>query len=134
LSLLPFDQLFGDNWTSSFNYGDEESTFTRSFQEKWQQIQRAIASNAAENSAIDVDENGTQSKSNIPGGIGRRMKEENSGLQAKHPVFMIPGFVTSGLELWEDYRVHPRIFGNVSGALSKHSGPSFPTRNVGNNI
>jgi phospholipid:diacylglycerol acyltransferase len=72
LSQLPFDQLFKGYLGEDF-----------SFQTKWQELQKRL----------------TEDTSSADPVVGSRMKTQ--GHAPKHPVFMVPGFVTAGLELWQ---------------------------------
>jgi hypothetical protein len=61
--------------------------------------------------SFDKDENGTS----------RGSGERREGASAKHPIVLIPGFVTTGLELWEGHECfkqhfRQRLWGSVSMA------------------
>jgi Lecithin:cholesterol acyltransferase len=71
LSLAPFEEFFD-------GYFGEDSKFHT----EWEKIQQKISISSESFKPL----------------VGQRMAEE--GYKAKHPVFMVPGFVTSGLELW----------------------------------
>ena len=73
MSLLPYQELFA-NFTS-----DE----TMAFKSQWNKLQASLQASTLENATLMGDHMAAQ------------------GARAKHPVFLIPGFVTSGLELWD---------------------------------
>lgn len=85
LSMLSLEDFFG----RSFDSG-EKSAATSSFQIEWTKIQARFRAISAT----------TTTSAEAAAAVGLRLRTEE-GLQAKHPVFMMPGFVTSGLELWE---------------------------------
>lgn len=62
-----------------------------------------------------------------PGSFNDESSESNTenkkGAQAKHPIVLIPGFVTTGLELWEGHECfkkhfRQRLWGSVSMAMT----------------
>ena len=52
--------------------------------------------------------------------IGLRLREE--GLKPKHPVIIVPGFVTSGLELWHGEECAKKFF-----RYKRHLTSTLPT-------
>ncbi|KAL3919931.1 MAG: hypothetical protein SGILL_003508, partial [Bacillariaceae sp.] len=72
LSQLPFEEMFE-------GYFGEDS----SFQLEWKKLQNWMKEETATPNPV----------------VGEKMKHQ--GAKPKHPVFMVPGFVTAGLELWE---------------------------------
>lgn len=80
--LLPYQQFFGNLLVSI-----DEDVNTTHLKEQWNKLR----------SSIEAASNSTNAAA-----IGRRMVEQHN-LKAKHPVFLVPGFVTSGLELWQGH-------------------------------
>jgi phospholipid:diacylglycerol acyltransferase len=79
MSLLPYSELFAN--LSSIMSSAEEDGFRR----QWNKLQASILASTSENATM----------------VGDRMAHSGTRYKAKHPVFLIPGFVTSGLELWD---------------------------------
>mmetsp|Transcript_38027 Transcript_38027/g.92531 ORF Transcript_38027/g.92531 Transcript_38027/m.92531 type:complete len:649 (+) Transcript_38027:242-2188(+) len=85
LSKLSFDELFGWSTITTTSTG-EQSSSSASFREEWTKLQTKV------NAMM------TTSAETISRSVGIRLASE--GIKPKHPVFMVPGFVTSGLVLW----------------------------------
>ena len=87
--ILPYQQFFGNIMAGNPTANKEL------FKEQWNKLQASIAT-ASSPSALQT-----------AAAIGYKLKDTH---KAKHPVFMVPGFVTSGLELWEGHECAVQYF------------------------